>query len=266
MPIPPAIVQGISLSLSDSMKSELEIVMTHLQHEFQVRHRILDLALNQWMAYFGRVEIVAMQVFLDAFFPPNDHSRISSKQTNCQFLLGSCTPHSRFFRNQVSFTDFFRLFLRYGSSNGFHETFDAITPSDSGRGDPCFCDGFCLGWDIATISSLLRPGDWAIVEGNQLGTFSLMTNTILIIHVDPSDDLHHFTFKTSNGEQHSARSWMEFLPLTELDPEHGLHVHVSSSSRTFLRASRKRQLPTSFFDLNDTSFSSNFDDWNNDDR
>jgi hypothetical protein len=262
MPIPPTFFQGNSQFLSDALKIELGIVMTNLKHEIEVRHRILDIALSQWIGQFGRIEIVQVQAFLNAFFPLDNHSRMLSMQTNCQFLLGSCTPHSRFFENQVSFVDFIRLFLRYGSSTGFHETFEVITASDSCAGGPCFYDGFCFGWNIATIGSLLRPGDWAIIEGDQLATFSFLTDTILTIVVDPSDDLHHFTFTLANGEQHSAGSWIELLQMIQTHQEHGLHIDVSSSSGSFPRTSSERQRRDTLFDLDDQSPWTNTDDWN----
>jgi hypothetical protein len=258
----PAVLQTISLFFSDSMKTELENVITKLHPKFEVRHRILSLALSQWMARIGQIESVAVQIFLDAFLPRNDHSKMSLKQTNCRFLLDFCTSHSRFVQNHVSFTDFFRLFLRYGSSNGLHQTFDSITPSESRFGGPCFCDGFCFGWNIATIKNLLCPGDWAVVEGDQPSTFSFITNTILIIRVDPSDDLHHFTFNTPNGEQHSAASWNELFRLIDVQLQNGLCVHVPASSGSFPRASSKWEQPIAFDDLNNPLSSLNSENWN----
>jgi hypothetical protein len=225
-----ALVPSVGLGFEESLQWELKQVMLSLSHEPQTQQRILDLATEQWTVRMGRTALAETSQFLAAFIPCSCGQNSISLQANCQFLLSSCTPPCRLFHGQVSFVDFLRLFLRYGNQNGVQEVLEELTLIPSPGASPCFQRGFCLGFNIATAATLLRPGEWALVEGDQCGTFSFLSNSNVTIHVDPSDDFHRLSFTTECGDTVYAASLTELLAALQVEPEAGLHVPSPSSS------------------------------------
>jgi hypothetical protein len=234
--------------LSDEMKSEIQTVMSTLMYEMDVRNRILTLAIKQWVLHFGRTEIVDMDTFFNAFIRITNGGRATMLQTNCKFLLSTSTPHERFFRNHVAFIDFLRIFLRYGTTSGLQDTLEILTPQRGWGNFPCFFDGFCLGFDIATIRSFLAPGFWVLVEGDVCGTFSLITESIETIYVDPSDDIHYLKLVREENII-SASSWKSLLQNAGLRPEDGLHIQIPDSLDNFPRTVSPCESPGVILDL-----------------
>jgi hypothetical protein len=202
--------------LSLQSRTEIDTFLFRLDHDPAFGQRVLRLARDQWVMHLGENECVTTNTFLNSFFPLPGNPRALVLQTNCRFLLACCSHQGRVFRHLVSFVDFFRLFLRYGHPSGLWRTLDEITPQNELPNTPSFHHGFCCGFNLAIVTTLIPPGNWVIIEGDEAGTFTLVSQTIVSIRVDPTDEVHYLSVQRNVDSRVSARSWDEIFNLLQL--------------------------------------------------
>jgi hypothetical protein len=111
------------LPLDGFERDLLQVVsaITEIPQSHEWYTQVLEIATNLWRTKFGDLPIVRLSNWLEAFFPIEKGTPLRwvlQLRSNCTALLRAHAGCSQM-AVDVYFSDFFRLFLRFGSPQGF---------------------------------------------------------------------------------------------------------------------------------------------------
>jgi hypothetical protein len=145
-----------------------------------------DQALEEWSRHFRLHESAAMDSLLHAFIPQRDGDDLKYVQQLHQNFSHLCSlwrdPES-LMGGTVSITAFISFFRCFGAPTGVREQIEEITVSDPqaiSATAPGFIDGVCIGFGKAQLGERwaeASPESWALIEGEEEGTFRLLTRS-----------------------------------------------------------------------------------------
>jgi hypothetical protein len=141
-------------------------------------------ARNQWSRQLGFVDSVPMDIVLPAFISQqeNDDPRhITQLRVNFGDLCSFWRDSESLMKGTLSITAFIPFFRCFGSPSGIQQQIEEITDSRAAgmvMKSPRFIDGICIGVQKDSFAerwATAAPETWALIEGEQEGTFRLLT-------------------------------------------------------------------------------------------
>lgn len=211
--------------------------------------QVLETATNLWVTKCGNSPVVPFTVWQDRFFPLTDDDRaVCQMRLNCTALLKTHAGCSQMAQD-VYFLDFFKLFLRFGSADGFSERISEVSDfseqsDDFWQGEEFerelavqFKDGFCF---RDQASARERLGEealdvWVVTQSRVPNRFTVLINGgpgmgIVAIQVDyfaiPNQNGVRFSsLEPKSGTPGVAQSWNELLfNVLKLEEKNGLKL------------------------------------------
>jgi hypothetical protein len=145
-----------------------------------------DQAREQWFQHFQFAESEPMETVLGTFLPElgtDNPQYLLQLRTNFDHLCSVWRDPESLMKGTVSLKTFISFFRCFGSPIGIREQLEEITVQDSeafSATNPCFIDGICIGFGKSLLAArwaTASPETWMLIEGEQEGTFRLLTRS-----------------------------------------------------------------------------------------